>query len=36
YTTDDLIQEATGESFTADYFLDYAESKFGDLYDLDR
>jgi carboxypeptidase Taq len=36
HTTDDLIREATGESFTADYFLDYAESKFGDLYDLDR
>ncbi|QLD85981.1 carboxypeptidase M32 [Natronomonas halophila] len=36
YTTDDLIEQATGESFTADYFLDYAESKFGDLYDLDR
>jgi len=36
YTTDDLIQEATGESFTADYFLDYVEAKFADLYDLDR
>jgi len=34
YTTDDLIQEATGESFTADYFLDYATEKFGDLYGL--
>ncbi|MUV86827.1 carboxypeptidase M32 [Natronomonas sp. CBA1123] len=34
YTTDDLIEEATGESFTADYFLEYAESKFGDLYEL--
>ncbi|MEF8775013.1 MAG: carboxypeptidase M32 [Haloarculaceae archaeon] len=34
YTTPDLIEEATGESLTADYFLDYAESKFGDLYNL--
>jgi carboxypeptidase Taq len=34
YTTDDLIEEATGEPFTADYFLEYAESKFGDLYEL--
>jgi carboxypeptidase Taq len=34
YTTDDLIEEATGESFTADYFLEYAETKFGDLYEL--
>jgi carboxypeptidase Taq len=35
YTTDDLIEEATGEAFTADYFLEYAGSKFGDLYDLE-
>jgi len=34
YTTDDLIREATGEAFTADYFLDYATEKFGSLYDL--
>jgi carboxypeptidase Taq len=34
YTTDDLVREATGESFTADYFLEYAEEKFGALYDL--
>ncbi|PSQ34523.1 carboxypeptidase [Halobacteriales archaeon SW_12_69_24] len=34
YTTDDLVREATGESFTADYFLKYAEEKFGALYDL--
>jgi carboxypeptidase Taq len=32
YTTDDLVREATGESFTADYFVDYATSKFGELY----
>ncbi|QLD89821.1 carboxypeptidase M32 [Natronomonas salina] len=35
YTTDELVEEATGESYTADYFLEYAKSKFGDLYDLD-
>ena len=28
----DLIEEATGEAFTADYFLEYANSKFGELY----
>lgn len=35
YTTDDLVEQATGEAYTADYFLDYATSKYGDLYDLD-
>ncbi|MFB6163568.1 MAG: carboxypeptidase M32, partial [Haloarculaceae archaeon] len=35
YETDDLIEVATGEPFTADPFLEYARSKFGDLYDLD-
>jgi len=34
YETDDLVREATGEAFTADYFLDYARGKFGDLYEL--
>lgn len=34
YTTPDLIEEATGESFTADYFLDYVNEKYGALYDL--
>jgi len=34
YTTPDLIESATGEGLTADYFLEYAESKFGDLYHL--
>ncbi|MDG5778067.1 carboxypeptidase M32 [Haloarculaceae archaeon H-GB2-1] len=34
YETDALVQEATGESFTADYFVDYATEKFGRLYDL--
>ena len=35
YTTDALVEEATGEPFTADHFLEYAESKFGALYGLD-
>jgi carboxypeptidase Taq len=34
YTTPDLIQEATGEAFTAEYFLDYADEKYSDLYNL--
>jgi carboxypeptidase Taq len=34
YRTDDLIEQATGESFTAEYFLDYVDSKFGELYGL--
>jgi carboxypeptidase Taq len=34
YTTPDLIEEATGEAFTADYFLDYVNEKYGALYDL--
>ena len=34
YMTDELIERATGEPFTADYFLAYAESKFGELYGL--
>ena len=36
HTTDELVEEATGEPFTADYFLEYADTKFGALYDLDR
>ncbi|ELZ01881.1 carboxypeptidase Taq [Natrialba chahannaoensis JCM 10990] len=35
YTTPDLIEDATGEAFTADYFLEYATSKYGELYELD-
>ncbi|ADD05114.1 metal-dependent carboxypeptidase [Natrialba magadii ATCC 43099] len=35
YTTPDLIEDATGEGFTADYFLEYAKSKYGELYELD-
>ena len=34
YTTPDLIREASGEAFTAEYFLDYATEKYSDLYDL--
>jgi carboxypeptidase Taq len=34
YTTDELVEEATGEPLTADYFVEYAEAKFGDLYGL--
>lgn len=35
YTTPELIEEATGEAFTADYFLSYVNQKYGELYDLD-
>jgi carboxypeptidase Taq len=34
YTTDELVEEATGEPYTADYFLDYATEKFTGLYGL--
>lgn len=34
YTTDELIRQATGEDLTADYFLDYVEEKFSEIYDL--
>jgi len=36
YPTGELVEQATGEPLTADYFLEYAEAKFGELYDLDR
>jgi len=32
YTTPDLVREATGEAFTADYFLDYVREKYGEIY----
>ncbi|WIV68057.1 carboxypeptidase M32 [Natrialbaceae archaeon AArc-T1-2] len=35
YTTPELIERATGERLTADPFLEYAESKYGELYDLE-
>jgi carboxypeptidase Taq len=34
YTTDELVELATGESYTADYFLEYVTEKYGQLYDL--
>lgn len=34
YPTDTLIEEATGEPLTADYFLNYVDEKFTDLYNL--
>ena len=33
YTTPELIHEATGEEFTADYFLEYVDGKYRSLYD---
>ncbi|PSP27972.1 carboxypeptidase [Halobacteriales archaeon QH_2_65_14] len=33
YTTPELVQRATGEDLTAEYFLDYATAKYGRLYD---
>ncbi|MFP4625077.1 MAG: carboxypeptidase M32 [Natronomonas sp.] len=36
FPTEELIEVATGEPFTADHFLEYAESKYATLYDLDR
>ena len=34
YTTPDLIEEATGEAFTAEYFIEYVNEKYGSLYEL--
>ena len=34
YRADELIEEATGEPLTADYFVEYAREKFTDLYGL--
>ena len=34
YPTDELVEVATGEPLTADYFLDYVGEKYADLYDL--
>jgi carboxypeptidase Taq len=34
YITDELIEQATGVSITADHFLEYAYRKYGELYDL--
>ena len=34
YETNELVERATGDPFSADAFTDYVESKYGDLYDL--
>ncbi len=34
YTTPDLVEEATCEAYTADYFVDYVTEKYSGLYDL--
>ncbi|MFB6155335.1 MAG: carboxypeptidase M32 [Haloferacaceae archaeon] len=34
YETDELVERATGEPLTADYFLDYVDEKFRTLYGL--
>jgi carboxypeptidase Taq len=34
YTTPELIEVASGEEFTSEYFVDYATEKYGALYDL--
>ena len=34
YTTPELVERATGEAYTADYFLEYVTEKYGELYDL--
>lgn len=34
FETGELIERATGESLTAEYYLEYVRAKFGELYDL--
>ncbi|MCD2201805.1 carboxypeptidase M32 [Halobacterium sp. KA-6] len=34
YTTPELVEEATGEAYSADHFVDYVTEKYTDLYDL--
>jgi carboxypeptidase Taq len=34
YQTDELIERATGEPLTAEYFVEYVKEKYSDLYDL--
>ena len=36
FTTPELIERATGEEYTAEYFLEYVKSKYGELYDLEE
>ncbi|MEZ3116245.1 carboxypeptidase M32 [Halobaculum sp. MBLA0147] len=35
YETNELVRQATGEDFSADAFVDYVQSKYGALYDLE-
>jgi carboxypeptidase Taq len=35
YETNELVRQATGEDFSADAFVDYVQSKYGDLYGLE-
>jgi carboxypeptidase Taq len=34
YTTPELVEEATGEEYNADHFVDYVTEKYTELYDL--
>jgi carboxypeptidase Taq len=34
YRTDELIERATGEPLTAEYFIEYVKEKYSELYDL--
>jgi carboxypeptidase Taq len=34
YETNELVERATGEPFTADAFVEYVQGKYGELYDL--
>ncbi|MFP9062227.1 carboxypeptidase M32 [Natrialbaceae archaeon A-chndr2] len=34
YRADELIRQATGEDLTAEYFVEYVNEKYGELYDL--
>jgi len=34
YETNELVERATGEEFTADAFLDYVDEKYGELYGI--
>ena len=36
YETNELVERATGEEFTADAFLTYVDDKYGEIYELDR
>jgi carboxypeptidase Taq len=34
YETNELVERATGEAFSADAFTDYVEAKYGELYGI--